>query len=61
MLGTLIIISIFVLFYFFVIRPLQKKYMHGTYHETGPDENDRKGWQDPMNPRSEPRITYKEW
>ncbi len=63
MLDTLIVIAIFVLFYFILVRPLQKRYGHGTYRGTGAaaNENDRNWWTDPSNPRSEVNTKYKEW
>ncbi len=59
MLDTLIVIAIFVLFYFILVRPLQKKYGHGTYH------TEKRGmeawWTDPADPRSAGFTKDKEW
>jgi len=63
--NILIIIAIFIAFYFFVVRPLQKKYGHGTYPQeemrssSAQNENGLHFIEDPTDPRS--KFNTKEW
>ncbi len=62
MIDTLIVISVFILFYFIIVRPLQKKYGYGSYNDVHSDVPDIfKNMEDPSNPLSRPRTTYKKW
>lgn len=57
--NTLVVIGVFVIFYFAIVRPLRKKYGSGSYKN---QFSDYSNWTvNPSDPRYGMQGKYKQW